>query len=94
MIETARVALVPILRGGFSDLHGVLDDTRDVIELRRDQIATDPRGVRVFRASIAPDNVASRAMLQQLGFVHVGEQLDEDDGLELVFERQNTTDEV
>lgn len=45
------------------------------------------RGVRVFRASVAPHNAASLAMLSQLGFVRVGEHIDEMDGLELVFER-------
>ena len=41
--------------------------------------------VRSVRASIDPDNVASRATLVRHGFVHVGEQWDEEDGLELVF---------
>lgn len=147
-IETARLALVPIFHGGFTDPHGILDSTADVVEMRRAQIAADPtsepwllraivfeglaigtigfhappdhrrcvelgyevhpiyrrrgiareaavalmiwarsRGVDVFRASVAPDNAASLAMLAQLGFTHVGEQIDEVDGLELVFER-------
>lgn len=42
-------------------------------------------GARTVRASVSPDNVASRAMLA--GYVQVGEQLDEVDGLELVFEK-------
>jgi RimJ/RimL family protein N-acetyltransferase len=42
--------------------------------------------VRVFRASIAPDNLASRALVESLGFVRVGEQMDPVDGLEWVFE--------
>ncbi len=42
--------------------------------------------VRVVRASISPDNVASRALVRGLGFRHVGEQWDEEDGRELVFE--------
>jgi RimJ/RimL family protein N-acetyltransferase len=45
-------------------------------------------GVRVVRASIAPGNVASRALVDRLGFARVGEQVDERDGLELVFERR------
>jgi RimJ/RimL family protein N-acetyltransferase len=43
--------------------------------------------VTVVRASISPDNVASLALIHSLGFVQTGEQWDERDGLELVFER-------
>jgi [ribosomal protein S5]-alanine N-acetyltransferase len=39
-------------------------------------------------ASITPDNAASLSLVRSLGFVHVGEQIDEVDGLELVFERR------
>jgi RimJ/RimL family protein N-acetyltransferase len=44
--------------------------------------------VTVVRASISPDNVASLATIAGFGFVRVGEQWDEQDGLELVFERR------
>jgi len=44
-------------------------------------------GARVLRASIAPDNQPSLAMARRAGFVRVGEQVDDVDGLELVFER-------
>jgi ribosomal-protein-alanine N-acetyltransferase len=43
-------------------------------------------GVRVVRASISPENAASLATIAGFGFVRVGEQWDEQDGLELVFE--------
>lgn len=43
-------------------------------------------GIRRFRASTAPDNVASQAILTRFGFRKVGTQMDEIDGLELVFE--------
>jgi ribosomal-protein-alanine N-acetyltransferase len=43
--------------------------------------------VRAVRASISPDNEASLATLRPFGFEQVGEQWDEVDGLELVFER-------
>ena len=43
-------------------------------------------GLTRFRASVAPDNEPSLAMVRKLGFVHVGEQWDEIDGRELVFE--------
>jgi RimJ/RimL family protein N-acetyltransferase len=39
-----------------------------------------------FRASVAPDNARSQNLIRKLGFVQVGEQWDEDDGLEWVFE--------
>lgn len=43
----------------------------------------DPR-VRTLRASVAPDNDASRRLVARLGFVQTGEQWDPEDGLELV----------
>src|SRR3954470_12390450 len=43
--------------------------------------------VRIVRASVSPTNAASLALIAQYGFVQVGEQVDELDGLELVFER-------
>jgi ribosomal-protein-alanine N-acetyltransferase len=44
-------------------------------------------GVRTVRAAISPDNPASLHVAGAAGFVQVGEQWDEEDGLELVFER-------
>ena len=49
--------------------------------------AGEEPGVRTVRATVAPDNAASLATLAGSGFVQVGEQHDEVDGLELVFER-------
>ncbi|MFN2388785.1 MAG: GNAT family N-acetyltransferase [Actinomycetota bacterium] len=43
------------------------------------------RGVASFRASVAPDNQASLALVQRLGFHRIGEQWDDLDGLEHVF---------
>lgn len=43
--------------------------------------------VTTMRASISPDNIASLATIRPFGFVQVGEQMDEIDGLELIFER-------
>jgi RimJ/RimL family protein N-acetyltransferase len=43
--------------------------------------------VRVVRASISPDNAASLATIAKFGFTQVGDQWDEEDGLELLFER-------
>jgi RimJ/RimL family protein N-acetyltransferase len=47
--------------------------------------AADP-AVRVVRASVSPGNAASLGLIASFGFVQVGEQWDEDDGLELVYE--------
>jgi RimJ/RimL family protein N-acetyltransferase len=49
--------------------------------------AEDDR-VRVVRASISPDNAASLATIAGFGFVKVGEQWDDEDGLETLFERR------
>ena len=48
--------------------------------------AHERHGIRTFVASIDPDNDASLNLAGQFGFVQVGEQMDEIDGLELVFE--------
>jgi|tagenome__1003787_1003787.scaffolds.fasta_scaffold20947344_2 ribosomal-protein-alanine N-acetyltransferase len=42
---------------------------------------------RVCVASVSPTNAPSLALVRSLGFRQVGEQIDEIDGLELVFER-------
>jgi ribosomal protein S18 acetylase RimI-like enzyme len=42
--------------------------------------------VRVLRASVAPDNEASLAIVKCAGLVEIGEQWDDEDGLELVLE--------
>jgi len=47
--------------------------------------------VRVVRVSIAPDNDASMAVVAPYGFAKVGEEWDEEDGLEYVYERSATT---
>ncbi|WP_346265877.1 GNAT family protein [Streptomyces sp. CB09001] len=47
--------------------------------------AAEP-AVTTVRAAVSPDNVASLATISGFGFVEVGEQWDEEDGLELVFE--------
>jgi [ribosomal protein S5]-alanine N-acetyltransferase len=43
--------------------------------------------VRSVRATISPDNEASLATIAGFGFTSNGEQWDEEDGLELIFER-------
>ena len=48
--------------------------------------AESTHGIHRFRASIAPDNARSLNLVEKLGFRQVGEQWDELDGLELIFE--------
>jgi RimJ/RimL family protein N-acetyltransferase len=50
--------------------------------------ATREHGVRRSRVSIAPDNAPSLALAAKLGFVRIGEQIDEIDGVEWVFEAE------
>lgn len=46
-----------------------------------------PRTVGAHRAGhIRPDNAVSRRLVAQYGFVEVGEQWDDDDGLETIFD--------
>ena len=59
---------------------------RSLLRIALDWAASVP-DVRVVRASISPDNAASLATLRPFGFAQVGEQWDEEDGLELLFER-------
>jgi RimJ/RimL family protein N-acetyltransferase len=42
--------------------------------------------VRTFRATVGPDNAASRELVLSEGLVEVGEQMDDEDGLEIVYE--------
>lgn len=58
---------------------------RRSLEILLDVAAREPE-VRTVRASIAPDNAASLALAMSCGFVQLGEQWDEEDGLELVLE--------
>lgn len=60
--------------------------------LRMMRWAHEEHGVDHFRASISPDNEASLRMIDKLGFEQTGTQIDEIDGLELVFERSGVPD--
>jgi RimJ/RimL family protein N-acetyltransferase len=42
--------------------------------------------VKTVRVSISPDNVASYQLASQYGFARAGEQWDEEDGLEIIYE--------
>ena len=58
---------------------------RDALVTLLDRAAHEP-SVRTVRATVSPDNVASRNLILQYGFVEVGEQWDDEDGLEVVYE--------
>lgn len=58
---------------------------RRAVEILLDVARRRP-DVQVVRATISPDNEASLALISQYGFVRRGEQWDEEDGLEIIFE--------
>jgi len=49
-------------------------------------VAAHAADVHVLRATVSPDNAASRSLVLSEGLVEVGEQWDEEDGLEIVYE--------
>ncbi len=58
---------------------------RAALEILLQRAAHEPR-VKTVRVTIRPDNVASYALASQYGFAEVGEQWDQEDGLEVVYE--------
>ncbi|WP_323139181.1 GNAT family N-acetyltransferase [Streptomyces platensis] len=76
MVEIGYSIAPPFRRQGYA--------RSTLIELLRQAAAET--AVTTVRATISPDNVASLATISGFGFVEVGEQWDEEDGLELVFE--------
>jgi hypothetical protein len=71
--------------GRFSErwLRGILPLLRPPVQFR--SRPTDPLVHRV-RVTISPDNVASSGLVAQYGFTEVGEQWDDEDGLEIIYE--------
>ena len=59
--------------------------TRESVQAMFDW-AFHEHGIRRFVASVLPTNQASLALIRGFGFAQVGEQMDEVDGLEYVFE--------
>lgn len=59
---------------------------RAALEALLRRAAEEPE-VRTVRVSIAPGNLASYRLAAQYGFVEVGRQWDDEDGLEIVYER-------
>jgi RimJ/RimL family protein N-acetyltransferase len=58
---------------------------RAALEALLERAVREP-AVRTVRASISPGNVASLRLVAQYGFVEVGEQWDDEDGLETIYE--------
>lgn len=77
VVEVGYTVLEPLRRRGYG---------RAVLAEMLRRAAEDP-DVRVVRASISPGNVASRTLVESFGFVEVGDQWDDEDGLELVYDR-------
>ena len=58
---------------------------RAALEALLQRAAREPQ-VRTVRVTISPDNVASYRLASQYGFTEVGEQWDNEDGLEIIYE--------
>jgi RimJ/RimL family protein N-acetyltransferase len=58
---------------------------RAALEALLQRAACEPQ-VRTVRVTISPDNVASYRLASQYGFTEVGEQWDDEDGLEIIYE--------
>jgi RimJ/RimL family protein N-acetyltransferase len=58
---------------------------RAALEALLQRAAHEPR-VNTVRVTISPGNTASYALASQYGFAEVGEQWDEEDGLEIIYE--------
>ncbi len=50
------------------------------------QMISSRPDVKILRYTVSPDNEASMQIIKKLGFELTGEQIDEEDGLELIFE--------
>ena len=58
---------------------------RAALEAMLERARREP-DVRTFRATVSPENAASLALIAQYPFVEVGEQWDDEDGLETIYE--------
>ncbi|GAB3417611.1 GNAT family N-acetyltransferase [Flindersiella endophytica] len=58
---------------------------RAALEALLHRAAVEPQ-VTTVRVSISPDNLASYQLASQYGFVEVGSQWDDEDGLEMIYE--------
>lgn len=58
---------------------------RAALEALLSRAAIEPE-VHVVRATTSPDNIASNRLVAQYGFIEVGEQRGDEDGLETSYE--------
>lgn len=58
---------------------------REAVLAMFDWAQRDPAVLR-FRATVSPENLPSRQLVAELGFIEVGTQWDEEDGEETIFE--------
>jgi RimJ/RimL family protein N-acetyltransferase len=58
---------------------------RAALEALLERAAEEPQ-VRTVRVTISPDNLPSYRLVAQYGFERVGEQWDDEDGLEIIYE--------
>ena len=79
MVEVGYAVLPQLQRRGYG---------RATLAALLARVAGDP-AVRTVRASISPDNLASQRLVEPFGFVAVGEQWDDEDGLEIIYEVPN-----
>ena len=63
---------------------------RAALEVLLERAQREP-SVRTIRATVRPDNVGSLRLLSQYPFIAVGEQWDEEDGLETIYELDVST---
>lgn len=71
---------------GIDPLHRRQGHARAALTILLDVAARD-MGVKIVRVTISPDNIPSRSLIDQYGFREVGEQIDEEDGLEIILEK-------
>lgn len=76
MVEIGYAVDPPYRRQGYA---------RAALEALLARAAEEP-SVRRVRASISPDNTPSLRLVAQYGFVEVGDQWDDEDGLEILYE--------
>jgi len=86
---------------GFHDLpdaHGMIEIGFGIVDVMQNQgfgkelllgmwkMISERSDVQTLRYTVSPDNEPSLHIIRKLGFVLVGEQMDEEDGLELIYE--------
>ncbi len=76
MVEVGYAIDPPLRRRGYA---------RATLGFLLDRARREP-GVRVLRATISPGNIASERLVADFGLVEVGEQWDDEDGLEIIYE--------